>query len=301
MPKRNRGRTRARHHAARYAAPVTDVPPRARTVALAAGLYRMLDWPGVDAGSPVGTAVFLHGLSGVAEVWGDTVDALGRGRPRCVALDQRGHGHSPRPPGAYAASDHLGDLLDLVAQLDGPVRLVGHSMGARVAMLAAARHPEAFSSVVVVDIGPEAWKANIDRTARLFAAMPESFPSREAALELGRLAGRGDEWADRFVDWRLRAERDGTYTWLGSKDALIETVRVQRARNYWGDWDRIELPALLVRGGDSKELRPRIVEQMRARNPGVRFCEIAGVGHNIPMEAPVELAAVIDAFWHEAG
>ncbi len=274
---------------------MTDLGPRARTVDLPAGRFRTLEWPGTGSG----TAVFLHGLSGVADVWGDTVDALAPDRPRCVALDQRGHGHSPRAPGAYGAIDYLGDLLALVERLAPPIRLVGHSMGARVAILAAARHAATLASVVVVDIGPEAWQANIDRTARLFEAMPDTFEDRASALELGRLAGRGEEWADRFVDQRLRANPNGTYTWLAAKDALIETVGVQRARGYWRDWDRIDVPALLVRGAESKELRPRIAEQMRARSPRVRYTEIADVGHNIPLHAPTELATAIDTFWKQ--
>lgn len=274
---------------------MTSSEPRARTVALDAGLFRILEWPGT-AGTPT---VFLHGLSGVAEVWTDTITALGSDRPRCIALDQRGHGHSPRTPGAYAAGDYLGDLLRLVDEVGGPVDLVGHSMGARVAILAAARHPDAFRSVVIVDIGPEAWRANITGTTRIFSSLPESFPDREAALALGRAGGRGEAWAERFVEWRLGAQPDGTYRWLASRDGLIETVATQRARGYWGDWDRIDLPALLVRGGTSNELRPRIVEAMRTRNPQVAFVEIPDVGHIIPLLAPDRLAAEIRRFCAE--
>lgn len=283
-----------------YAAVVTDLSPRARTVALPAGLYRLLEWPaeGADEGRlPEGTVVLLHGLSGVAEVWADVVAALEPPHPAVVALDQRGHGHSPRTPGRYAATDYLADLVALVDQFDGPVHLVGHSMGGRVATLAAARHEGRFASVVIVDIGPEAWKANIDTTTKLFAAMPPSFPNRDAALEVGRLAKRGEEWASRFVDWRLRARADGTYTWLGSTEALTETVQVQRATNYWADWDAIATPALLVRGSMSKELRPWVAEKMQHRNPAVAYVEIPEVGHNIPMDAPEALAAALTGFW----
>lgn len=267
--------------------------PHARTVALPAGLFRCVEW----SGRRDETVVLLHGLSGVADVWTDTVDALGTDRPRCIALDQRGHGRSPRTPGAYAARDYLGDLMALVDQLGGPVRLVGHSMGARVAILAAARHPDAFSSVVIVDIGPEAWKANIAHTTKLFASMPESFASRDEAMAVGRMAGRGDEWATRFIDWRLHAEADGTYTWLGSQEAMIETVTVQRARGYWPDWVDVVVPSIVVRGALSKELRPATFEAMQRRNPFVHSTEIPDVGHNIPLEAPVDLARAIVEFW----
>lgn len=278
--------------------PVTAADPEPRVVDLPAGKFQTLEWQEREwEGRSAAAAVFLHGLSGVADVWRDTVAALGTNRPCCIALDQRGHGRSPRTPGAYAASDYLGDAIALIRHVGGPVHLVGHSMGARVAILAAARHPELLCSVTIVDIGPEAWTANIAGTSRLFASLPERFASREEALDLARAAGQGEDWAERFVDWRLRAEDDGSYVWLASSDGLIDTVKTQRARNYWRDWDRIAIPALFVRGGATKEVRPRIAAEMRRRNPDVGYVEIADVGHNIPLLAPDRLASELERFW----
>src|SRR5690554_5984194 len=78
-----------------------DEPAEASTVRLPAGGFRILTWPG----GTDGTTVFLHGLSGAADVWRPTIAAFGSDRPRCIAIDQRGHGRSPHTPGAYAASD----------------------------------------------------------------------------------------------------------------------------------------------------------------------------------------------------
>lgn len=281
--------------------PVTATDSEPRVVDLPAGKFHTLAWdPGESDARNATTVVFLHGLSGVADVWRDTVSALGPHRPRCIALDQRGHGRSPRTPGAYAATDYLADAVALIRRVGTPVHLVGHSMGARVAILAAARHPELLRSATIVDIGPEAWAGNIAGTSRLFASLPERFANREEALALARAAGQGEAWAERFVDWRLRAEADGSYVWLASMDGLIETVTVQRARNYWRDWDRIAMPTLFVRGGATKEVRPRIAAEMRRRNPDVAYVEIADVGHNIPLLAPERLATELERFWRLA-
>ena len=59
---------------------------------LAGGRFRLLEWPGRGPG-----VLFLHGLTGVAEVWEPTVERLGQDRPRSFAFDQRGHGHSAKP------------------------------------------------------------------------------------------------------------------------------------------------------------------------------------------------------------
>ncbi|MCB0977160.1 MAG: alpha/beta hydrolase [Acidimicrobiales bacterium] len=277
--------------------------PTERTLELTSGSFRALEWPGSG-----GTAILLHGLSGIADVWNRTVEAMGPDRPRCIAIDQRGHGHSPRVPDHYAVGDYMADLIDAIGVIarvgssgDGPVHVVGHSMGARVSMVAAARRPDLFSSAVIVDIGPEAWKANITSTESLFRSLPTRFANRVEALNLGRFYGKEPDAAERCVTERLREEKDGSFTWLACTDALIETVTVQRGRGYWRDWDRIRVPTLLVRGGTSKELRPEVAEAMRRRNGSVSYVEIPDIGHNIPMLAPDRLGEEISGFWRSLG
>jgi len=134
--------------------------PSVHFMTLPAGQFRFLEWSGV---SPA--VIFLHGLSGVAEVWGPTVEAFGEERPRSVALDQRGHGQSPKPSSGYGIGHYVEDAAVFIRLLKaGPVHLVGHSMGARVAIVLAARHPDLLRSVSIVDIGPEIWKENATNT-----------------------------------------------------------------------------------------------------------------------------------------
>lgn len=268
--------------------------PEERFIALSSGAFRTLDWPGR---SP--SAVFLHGLSGLADVWRSTVEALGDGRPHCVCVDQRGHGHSPRPKSGYAIGRYVQDAKELINQLgDGrPVHVVGHSMGARVAFVLAARAPLLVQSVAILDIGPEQWQANIEEGVAAFDRMPQRFASRTDALAFashGRLGFVADE---AMFFRRLRTVPDGSFEWLADKGALKATVRSHRARNYWRDWGNIRVPALFVRGGDSAEVRPEIAAKMRAVNRHVRYEEFAGVAHNIPLLAPDRLAATLKAFW----
>lgn len=269
--------------------------PTEGTVQLTAGTFRTLTW----SGDPTTTAVFLHGLSGVADVWHPTITALGPDRPRCIALDQRGHGSSPHTPGSYRAVDLLGDLLELVEQVGEPVHLVGHSMGARIAILAGARFPDRFRSAAIVDIGPEAWKANIDRTTRMIASRPERFADREEALAVAELiVGRlGIGSAESYVSDRMVEDPDGSHRWRSPASALIELVTTQRRRDHWRDWDRLRSPALFVRGGDTDEVREPIAREMARRNPSVDHRELPGVGHNIPLLAPERLAELLGEFW----
>ncbi len=275
---------------------------------LEAGEYRAVLWDGADPG-----AIFLHGLTGVAEVWGPTIAALGDDRPASIAFDQRGHGHSARPATGYSVAAYVADLVHAVHAL-GLARphLVGHSMGARVAMAAAARHPNLFRSVAIVDIGPDQWKQNWVDSVAAFDRIPQCWPSvdaavgragqarAEASIDATLAAARPAPEALRAIaEARLRVHANGTASWLASVDALKQTVVAHRSRGYWKEWSNITLPLMLVRGGTSDELRPHVAERMRRVRPAARYHELAGVGHNIPLLAPVPLARLLRTFWND--
>jgi 2-(acetamidomethylene)succinate hydrolase len=284
--------------------------PHTLWVPTAAGTFRLLDWDG--EGTPV---LFLHGLTGVAEVWGPTVEALGE-HARCLAMDQRGHGHSPKPESGYEIGEFVRDVREIVEVMElAPLHLVGHSMGARVAMVFAARHPKLLRSVAIIDIGPEAWRENYKQTVKGLDRLPLSYPDMETALNRGR--ARGGESIDAastaatseapapealraIAEARMETLPDGTVRWLASREALKQSVVSHRSRDFWTEWSRVQEPALFVRGGDSTEVRQAISDRMRATNPGVRFVQLEGVGHNIPLLAPGRLAHVLNEFWQSA-
>jgi pimeloyl-ACP methyl ester carboxylesterase len=103
-------------------------------------------------GQPV---VLLHGLASQRRFWNLVVPHLA-GLP-VLAVDQRGHGDSARPPDGPAGYAFRGLAADLATGLDAlgwsRVVLVGHSWGAAVAATFAAEHPERSLALVAVDGG----------------------------------------------------------------------------------------------------------------------------------------------------
>lgn len=94
--------------------------------------------------------MLLHGLTDNGTSWADATSRWTSSGWTVVTVDARGHGLSPRWSPAELAG-HPGDVMaDDVARLvsgaDGPVALVGHSMGAAVA--AAAQAPQGVWAVV---------------------------------------------------------------------------------------------------------------------------------------------------------
>ncbi len=70
-------------------------------------------------------------------------------RYHLYALDLRGHGKSGWTPGHYRDTDFAGDVVAFVEQCVGkPTILVGHSLGGRIALLAATQRPDLVSAVI---------------------------------------------------------------------------------------------------------------------------------------------------------
>ena len=122
-------------------------------------------------GSPLAPPILLvHGLDSSSHTWRSILDDLGATGHDAVAVDQRGCGTSPLgDPNRFSPDALVDDLYALVSShpyfLVGggtgdadaaasvvPFVLVGHSMGGRVAMSFAAKHPECIAALVVEDM-----------------------------------------------------------------------------------------------------------------------------------------------------
>lgn len=99
-------------------------------------------------------ALAVHGITGSGASWA----AVGAALPSdwtLVAPDLRGRGHSHDLDASTGLADHVADLVPVATELaaEGPVPLVGHSMGAFIAVHLAHARPDLFSRVVLVDGG----------------------------------------------------------------------------------------------------------------------------------------------------
>lgn len=99
-----------------------------------------------------GRALYLlHATGFCGALW----DPIARGLCDLVsprAIDARGHGRSDKPDAAYPWGVFADDLLAWLArESSGPVSALGHSSGATAILIAAARAPERFSRILLVD------------------------------------------------------------------------------------------------------------------------------------------------------
>jgi pimeloyl-ACP methyl ester carboxylesterase len=143
------------------------------------------------AGSGAPTLVLVHGFTGSAQDFALVVDDLAVDR-RVVLADQRGHGHSTKTGSleGYTLDQLVADLaVFLEAVGDGPVDLLGHSMGGRVSMGLVLRRPDLVSSLVLMDTSAWSFLPPDDNVRQLVKAWIEAFDPTKGMPESMSMGG----------------------------------------------------------------------------------------------------------------
>lgn len=99
-----------------------------------------------------GTAILLiHGLGGSWRYWRRGREGI-RTHHTLYLPDLIGFGRSPKPRGDYSLSMHVEALAPIVAEADGPMTIVGHSMGALVALGLYSRFPDRVRRLILIGL-----------------------------------------------------------------------------------------------------------------------------------------------------
>lgn len=236
--------------------------------------------------------VILHGLLGSSRNWQVAGRDLSH-RHHVWALDLRNHGASPHSD----EMDYEPMVADVLAWLDARglqrVDLLGHSMGGKVAMLLACRHPGRVGRLVVVDIAPKDYFSMGHRAE--FAAMHElrldGLRSR-AEAEL-HMEGRVPDWSMRkFLLSNLESDEQGGWRWRINLPALTAALPLLE-RNPLGDSDVFRSPALFIVGGRSRYVNAGDYGAIERHFPGASVEVIAEAGHNPHMDAREAFVALV--------
>jgi pimeloyl-ACP methyl ester carboxylesterase len=206
-------------------------------------------------------------------------------RYRVLAPDLRNHGASPH------SEEMTFDAMagDVLAWMDSHalerISLMGHSMGGKVAMVLACRHPERVQRLILVDIAPKdyPWRGR----EREFAAMN--------ALDLRNLRLRAHAERSfeayvpnpemrRFLATNLERVDGGGWKWAVNLPALAAALPVLE-KNPLGPGDRYTGPTLVLSGARSSYVRPEDGPLFAAHFPDAKFAVIESAGHNPHAEA----------------
>jgi pimeloyl-ACP methyl ester carboxylesterase len=219
-------------------------------------------------GEPV--FVLIHGIGMGRAVFADLTAHLDDAA-QVIALDLPGYGEAPEPR-RVLTMERTADLVAayLRAHVRTPAVVVGHSMGAQVALEIGARHPEAVQALVLV--GP-----TVDPDART-APRQMSRLLRDIAVESPRVIAIGAREYVRAGP-RLRAKFR----------AMLE----HRPEDMLA---RVAAPTLVLRGEDDLVAPRAWCERIVATMPDARLAEVAGHGHETMIRDAAPSAELIAEF-----
>ena len=240
--------------------------------------------------------VFCHGLFGQGKNWTTIAKRLAD-RHRVLLVDMPNHGRSEWTDSFdyFAAADQVAGLLSA----DDPAALVGHSMGGKIAMLAALRHPELVERLCVVDVSPVGYQhasefagyigamqgldlSALERRSQADELLADAVPNPVVrSFLLQNLRHHGDEWS-----WQPNLEllgRDLAAIASWPEDELAGTAP------YDG-------PVLWVGGAKSPYVTDEYVAAMDRWFPRNRRVTVKQAGHWVHSEQPEVFVEVLSRF-----
>jgi pimeloyl-ACP methyl ester carboxylesterase len=236
--------------------------------------------------------MLVHGLQVQAHTWDPIAEDLARDA-HIVCPDLRGHGLSGWPEEGYPLDGFVADLRRVAD--DAGLRtfdLVGHSLGARIAIAFAAAHPDAVDRLILSDTGPELPPKASAFTKTIVGAVGgdvRGFSNQEQAYEYYR--ERHPEWQQRFIDLhvehQLRRNWAGKLVFRSDPDLfwLLGSAGRRDDARLWDALSRCTMPTLIMWGQRSDFFTEDIARRMLDRLPDATLLR-TDTGHYIPRERP---------------
>ena len=236
--------------------------------------------------------LLLHGWAGSAAYFEALVGHLDPELLYCVCLDLPGHGSSGEPVGDYTL-DGIADVTVAVADAAGAdtFALLGYSMSAKFAQYVANRHHDRVVGQILVSGAP---------------AGPLPLPA-ELVDDWCDRAGAADRLIDVVLSCTTRPLDELVLKDVGHAAARVlpnvlrETVELCVESDFLHAVMNSSLPTLVVGGTEDWMFPPEVLREAVAAPLERCRLEFINCGHEIPLEAPSELADLISQFVTQLG
>ena len=290
------------------------------------GLRHRVTWWGEPSEAPV---VLLHGFMDCGATWQFLADCL-PATWSLAAPDWRGFGHTEWAAGGYWFPDYFADLEALLDALvpHAAARVIGHSMGANIALMYGGIRPERLAWIASLEgfglsrtraqdapLRYTKWLDELGQPVRngryrSIAQLASLLRARNPRLTLERAQFVAQAWSRPAQSDSSASASPGSASGpapdsgqevellFDPRHRLVNPV-LYRREEAEACWARIGTPVLLARGdtGDDRSLHMRTAaEQMRAHIRNLEIVAVPGAGHMLHHEEPEVLAGHIAEF-----
>ena len=233
----------------------------------------------------------VHGITANGRFWDCLASALAP-HHRVIAMDLRGRGLSDKPPTGYSIQHHCKDILALMNDqgLERPV-LMGHSLGAFISLVFAARYPRRVGQLILVDGGGKLTKTQM---AKVFAGIKPSldrlgkvFPSLKVYLSQMKQAPYLQPW-NSYMETYFRYEVEKV---KGGVSSRVHPKHIEEEAKNLGKVDstkfykRVKAPTLILRATkgmlaeDDLLLPDGVADRMVREIPNAKRVDVEGTNH----------------------
>ena len=256
-------------------------------------------------------ALLVHGLGGSSLNWTDLIWLLGD-RLDCEAVDLPGFGHSPPSRHGHGLRTHIRAVIRRIEERgDGPVHLVGNSLGGAVCTVVATSRPDLVRTLTLVSPALPTLRPARGADRRLpLLALPGV--SRVAGRALRRTSAEqrvqgvvdlcfadprrlsDDRRAEMVEEARRRAALgyDGD-VFTGALRGLVKTYALRGDTGMWRRLSRVQVPGLVVWGREDRLVSAALAPRVARTLPDGRLLLLDGVGHVAQLEAPEVVARAL--------
>lgn len=237
--------------------------------------------------------LLVMGLSAPGSAWEPHASTWSRSF-RCLAVDNRGAGVSPAPPGPWTTADLAADCAELLTRLDtGAVPVVGISMGGAIAQELALRHPELVSRLVLV----ATWGHCDPHMAEIFRVITEVWDRAEIASALLQWLIWTPEWFAAHQD-SLLAERKADRMTLPALAAQVAACTGHNALDRLG---AIDVPTLVTAGAADRFVPLAVSRAVADAIPGAQLEVFERTGHTHHWEELDRFNELVEKWLGEGG
>lgn len=249
------------------------------------------------------TLVFIHGVGLNQQVWQPQIDHF-VATHNIIVYDMLGHGSSPRPPETVTLAHYVGQLANLLDFLQSKflqceflqckkVTLIGHSMGALVAVAYSLAHPLDVDKLVPMNI---VYGRDADQAAAVVARA-------ESVLESGQVAGIDTalaRWFAGYEDAASRTKIDAIRTWLNTVDPLgygrTYYLFATSDDAFTDHLHELTMPVLYLTGEHDPNSTPAMSHQMASQTPNGRAVVVPNEAHMMAYISPEKVNAILNDF-----